>query len=68
MKEAVKSELSCGQGGGVTCSRKWPNGSYILSCITTIVSCRVKPFLAADRYCTVAYKSLNVQVLGHILQ
>lgn len=68
MKETVKSELSCGQEGGVTCSQRRPNGSYVLSCITTILSCRAKLFLAADRYCTVAYRSLNVQVLGHILQ
>lgn len=68
MKGTVKSELSCGQGGSVTCSQRWPNGSYIFTCITTVLSCRVKLSVAADSYCTVLYRSLNIQVLGHVLQ
>lgn len=68
MKGTVKQELSCGQGGGVKYSQRWPSGSYVFTCITTTLSCRAKLFLAADRYCMVAYRSLNVQVLGHILQ
>lgn len=60
MREQLNQNRVVATGDGVISSQRWLKGSYILTCMTTTLLCRLKLFIAADRYCTLMHRSLNV--------